>query len=260
VITLLTDFGSADYFVGAVKGAILSINPRGQIVDVSHEVPPHDIQFAAFTLGACYADFPEGTVHLAVVDPGVGSARRPIVVETARHYFVGPDNGIFTFVYRRDLRARVFHADHQRLWRSQPSATFHGRDIFAPLAARLDLGMRIETAGHPIQDFVKLPLDEPSLASDGVIEGVVIHVDHFGNCITNLTKQHLPSESPCLLTIGGTEIRRTSEHYAQSRNAGEPILYLGSAGYWEIGVWCDSAARTLGISRGMRFNLIKSTK
>ena len=108
MITLLTDFGSADYFVGAVKGAILSINPRGQIVDVTHEVPPHDIQFAAFTLGACYADFPEGTVHLAVVDPGVGSARRPIVVEAARHYFVGPDNGIFTFVYRRDSACSSF--------------------------------------------------------------------------------------------------------------------------------------------------------
>ena len=255
MITLLTDFGSADYFVGSVKGVILSINPRGQIVDISHEVPPHDIQFAAFTLGACFAEYPEGTVHLAVVDPGVGSSRRVIAVHAARHYFVGPDNGIFTFVYKRYPQARVFHADHPSFSRLLPSATFHGRDIFAPLAARLDLGQRVETVGHQIDDFVRLPVEDPSLDAEGKVSGEIIHIDRFGNCVTNLTKKHIEPGVAYSLSVGGAEVRLIAENYSDSKNAGEPVLYFGSAGYWEIGVWCDSAARTLRLSRGMSLKL-----
>jgi len=255
VITLLTDFGSADYFVGSVKGVILSIDPLSQIIDISHEVPPHDIQFAAFTLGACFAEYPEGTVHLAVVDPGVGTSRRVIAVNAARHYFVGPDNGIFTFIYTRDPQARVFHADHPSFFRFLPSSTFHGRDIFAPLAARLDLGQRIENVGHPIEDFVRLPIHEPAFDADGRVDGEIIHIDRYGNCVTNLTRLHLDSKGSNSLAIGGSDIGLIADNYTDSKDAGQPILYYGSAGYWEIGVWCDSAARTLGLSRGMRFNL-----
>ncbi len=156
MITLLTDFGLADYFVGAVKGVILSIHSNARLIDLSHEVPPHDIQFAAFTLAACARDFPANTVHLVVVDPGVGSERRPIVVEAADQFFVGPDNGVFTHIYHRDPRARVFHATQAEFFRSEPSDTFHGRDIFAPLAAHLDLGMNVERVGPAITDYIRL--------------------------------------------------------------------------------------------------------
>ena len=156
MITLLTDFGLADYFVGAVKGVILSIHSNARLIDLSHEVPPHDIQFAAFTLAACARDFPANTVHLVVVDPGVGSERRPIVVEAADQLFVGPDNGVFTHIYHRDSKARVFHATQAEFFRSEPSNTFHGRDIFAPLAAHLDRGLSVESVGPAITDYIRL--------------------------------------------------------------------------------------------------------
>src|ERR1700749_837742 len=142
IVTLLTDFGTEDYFVGAMKGALLSANPEARIVDITHEIPPHDIEAAAFTLLAAFETFPEGTVHVAVVDPGVGSARRAIVVEGAGQFFVGPDNGVFGHVYERLKRFRVFHVVEEKFFRESVSATFHGRDVFAPVAGALSRGTR----------------------------------------------------------------------------------------------------------------------
>ena len=155
MITLLTDFGAADYFVPALKGAILSIHPTAQIIDLTHEIAPQDIAAGAFTLGACWRDFPINTVHLAVVDPGVGSARRAIVVAADGHFFVGPDNGLFSYIYAQTNSQRVYHATRNDLFRPQPSSTFHGRDIFAPLAAHLDRGLGPASVGPEIGDYLK---------------------------------------------------------------------------------------------------------
>src|SRR5215207_1942260 len=162
VITLLTDFGTADYFVGAVKGAILSVNPAATIVDITHEIPPQDVAAGAFTLLATYKTFPAGTIHVAVVDPGVGSTRRPIIVSANEQFFVGPDNGLFTYIYDREPSPRTFHVTADRYFRPEPSTTFHGRDIFAPVAAALSNGVAPEEFGPEIDDEVRLaPSLEP---------------------------------------------------------------------------------------------------
>jgi len=144
MITLLTDFGTYDYFVPAVKGVILSINPYTQIIDLTHDIAPQDIASGAFTLGCCYGYFPDQTVHYAVVDPGVGSSRHPIIAATEKHFFVGPDNGIFSYVYAREDSVRVFRIEREEYFLQPVSSTFHGRDIFAPVAARLSLGIAPE--------------------------------------------------------------------------------------------------------------------
>ncbi len=163
IVTLLTDFGVADYFVGAMKGAVLSVNPRAQVVDITHEIPPHDIEAGAFTLLAAYQSFPQGTVHVAVVDPGVGSARRPVVVEADGHLFVGPDNGVFGYIFERADDACVFHATETKYFRPSISSTFHGRDVFAPLAGALSLGVEPATLGPPVTDYARsrFPLAAP---------------------------------------------------------------------------------------------------
>ena len=147
VITLLTDFGTADYFVGAVKGAILSVNPSAIVVDITHEIPPQDIEAGAFTLLAAYKTFPAGTIHVVVIDPGVGSTRRPIIVSANEQFFVGPDNGLFTYIYDREPSHRIFHVTSDRYFRPEPSSTFHGRDIFAPVAAALSKGVVLKSLG-----------------------------------------------------------------------------------------------------------------
>src|SRR5215207_9279919 len=169
VITLLTDFGTADYFVGAVKGAILSVNPAAVIADITHEIPPQDIAAGAFTLLAAYKTFPAGTIHLTVVDPGVGSARRPIIVSAGEQFFVGPDNGLFSYIYDREPSHRAFHVTSDRYFRPEPSSTFHGRDIFAPIAAALSQGVATEEFGPEITDEVRLPSLE--------IPTRIIHID-----------------------------------------------------------------------------------
>ena len=152
LITLLTDFGTADYFVGAMKGVIFSINPTARVVDITHEIPPHDIRAGAFTLHAVYKSFPPQTIHVAVVDPGVGSTRRPILVVGGDQFFVGPDNGLFGYVYEREPRCRVFHLTREEYFRRPVSQTFHGRDIFAPVAAALSRGVEPPELGDEIKD------------------------------------------------------------------------------------------------------------
>ncbi|MFN0087562.1 MAG: S-adenosyl-l-methionine hydroxide adenosyltransferase family protein [Blastocatellia bacterium] len=258
MITLLTDFGAADYFVPAVKGAILTIHPEARIVDLTHEIVEHDIESAAFTLGACYRDFPAGTIHMAVVDPGVGSERRAIVVEAGGRVFVGPDNGIFSYIYTREADARVFRITREDLFRHPVSPTFHGRDIFAPIAAHLLLGSaRPEQLGERIEDYARIEMPEPRAMAHGRIQGCLIQVDRFGNCVTNLTARELrlnPAGRPgpqWMLTVAGRGIVRFGTHFAECRREGELFAYPGSAGYWEIGVWRASAAAAIDARRGM---------
>ena len=257
MITLLTDFGTRDYFVPAVKGVILSLYPQATLIDLTHEIPAQDIRAAAFTLGACYQTFPAGTIHLAVVDPGVGSARRVIVVEAGNHYFVGPDNGLFSFVYARETGVRVFHATRAEYFRQPVSPTFHGRDVFAPLAAWLAQGIAPEDFGAEVQDYVRFTLPAPQTVTDHIM-GEVLHVDRFGNCLTNLTANELRLEfvtGSTRLYIAEREVKQFGTHFAQAPNAGELLAYLGSAGYWEIALWQDSAAKKLQIERGAAVQL-----
>ncbi|HWQ33848.1 MAG TPA: SAM-dependent chlorinase/fluorinase [Blastocatellia bacterium] len=257
MITFLTDFGTADYFVPAVKGVILSINPHAVITDITHEVPAHDIEYGAFTLGACWHNFPPGTIHLAVVDPGVGSERRVIIVEAGRHLFVGPDNGIFSYVYAREPEARVHQVTQTSLWRHPVSTTFHGRDVFGPLAAHLSLGARPEMTGPEISDYQRFDLPAPKADGKGTVTASIIHLDHFGNCVTSLTTDELPLtrlRAEPELTIGDQVITRFGTHYSQAVGD-ELFAYVGSAGYWEVAVRQASAAQRLGAHRGMKVKL-----
>ncbi|HEX8285947.1 MAG TPA: SAM-dependent chlorinase/fluorinase [Pyrinomonadaceae bacterium] len=256
IITLLTDFGTADYFVGALKGAVLAANPSARLVDITHDVPPYDVEAGAFTLRAAFETFPEGTVHVAVVDPGVGSERRGIAVEGRGHTFVGPDNGVFGHVYDRVRPFRVFHLTNENFFRREVSATFHGRDVFGPVAGALSRGVRAEELGPAVEDYVRLPSAAPERLADGTLAGAVIHIDRFGNCVTNITPADLSDEDirgGARLVVGGREIRSFRRFFAEDAGAGgEPFAVWGSAGLLEIAVFRDSAARALGLKRGQR--------
>ena len=248
MLTLLTDFGTADYFVGAMKGVILSINPYAALFDITHEIPPQDILSGAFTLSAVYKNFPEGTVHVAVVDPGVGSERRAIVVSSGNQYFVGPDNGLFSFIYEEEV-VRVFHATNEDYFLRPVSNTFHGRDIFAPLGAALSKGVQPEKLGVEITDFVRLPNLKPNYARDRAIEASIIHIDHFGNCITNLTRRDITNEMIArgvTLTINGRKITSFRCFFAEESDASDNLFAIwGSAGYLEIAAFRSNAADIL---------------
>jgi S-adenosyl-L-methionine hydrolase (adenosine-forming) len=251
LITLLTDFGSQDYFVGAMKGTILSINPDACIVDITHEIPPQDIRAAAFNLLATYKDFPSGTIHIAVVDPGVGSARRGIIIECAGQFFVGPDNGLFSWICERERMFRAVHLTNDQFLRQPVSKTFHGRDVFAPVAAALSNGAALEDFGPVIDDLVQLESLEPGTVDGGVIEAAIIHIDRFGNCITNLTSDHLAAGTKLL--VNGREVSSSREFFADSETAPDDLFGLvGSAGFVEIAAQDSSAAKTLGAERGHR--------
>jgi hypothetical protein len=233
---------------------VLASNPGARVVDITHEVPPYDVEAGAFTLRAAFETFPEGTVHVAVVDPGVGSARRAVAVEGRGHTFVGPDNGLFGHVYGRIGPFRVFQLTNRNFFRREVSPTFHGRDIFAPVAGALSRGVRPEELGPEVFDFVRLPSAAPERAADGTLVGSVIHVDRFGNLVTNITPEELSEESVAggaRLRIGGREVRRFRRFFAEdAEGAGEPFAVWGSAGLLEVAVFRDSAARALGAGRG----------
>jgi S-adenosylmethionine hydrolase len=260
LITLLTDFGIADYFVAAMKGVILSVSPVARLVDITHEIPAQDIGAGAFTLMAVYRDFPAETIHVAVVDPGVGSARRPVLVVAGGQFFVGPDNGIFSYVYEREADCRVFHLDRAEFFRPSVSATFHGRDVFAPIAGALANGVEPAELGHEIKDYVRLPPLAPGRSEDGSLSASVIHIDHFGNCITNITRDHLTPqmiESGARLLVGTTEISSFRRFFAEESSlAGEVFAIWGSAGLLELAALNSSAARRLGAQRGQAISVV----
>jgi S-adenosyl-L-methionine hydrolase (adenosine-forming) len=238
VITLLTDFGTADYFVGAMKGVILSINPHAAIVDITHEIPAQNVAAGAFTLLAAYDVFPPGAIHVAVVDPGVGSERRPIVVSAADQFFVGPDNGIFSHIYDRHPQFEVFHITATNYFRHPVSNTFHGRDIFAPVAAALANEIDIASLGPRLSDPIRLPSTHAFR---------VIHIDRFGNCVTNITREVFPEGSGLL--VNETVIRAFRRFYADSEGP-EPFLIWGSAGFLEISMNGRSASTFLAVAEG----------
>ena len=251
VVTLLSDFGTHDHYVAAMKGVILERAPAAALVDVTHQVPPQDVAAAAYLVLAAHPAFPLATVHLAVVDPGVGSARRAVAVEALGQRFVGPDNGLFSYLLDLDARARVYHLDRERFFRHPVSATFHGRDVFAPVAGELAAGREPAELGTPIADPVRLAPLAPSPRPDGALEGRILHVDHFGNCVTCFTRAALPADAAPRLEAGGREIRELRHHYAEAGGrAGGGFALWGSGGFLEISVDGGSAARELGLAAG----------
>lgn len=254
IITLLTDFGSQDYFVGAMKGVVLSINPSAQIVDITHEVPPQDIHAAAFNLLAAYTAFSAGTIHVAVVDPGVGSRRKPLVIECAGQFFVGPDNGIFSWICEREGNARAIHLTNEKFFHHPVSPTFHGRDIFAPVAAAISNGLAVEELGDPLPDYVRLESLAVRASADGQAQARIIHIDRFGNCITNLTREHLSEESfaaGAKLFVNEREISACRRFFAEPV-AGQNELFciFGSAGFLEFAAQNASAASIINARCG----------
>ena len=235
-IALLTDFGTRDYFVAAMKGVILSIDPIAVIVDITHEIEPQNIGEASFVLRACRRDFPKGTVFVAVVDPGVGSDRRGIAVEAGDQIFIGPDNGIFSFI--TDKNARVFELKNAEFFAPQVSSTFHGRDVFAPVAAHISRGISIEEVGPRIDPILKTEQPEAVTGEGGVISGRVIHIDRFGNLVTNIPPEMLPGSFR--LKVNGTVIAEKRQCYSDGPG-GTPFLIVGSAGFLEISVYRGSA-------------------
>jgi S-adenosylmethionine hydrolase len=252
IITLLTDFGSQDYFVGAMKGAILSINPGAAIVDITHDIPPRDIRAAAFNLLAVYRDFPAGAIHVAVVDPGVGSARRGIVLNCAGQFFVGPDNGLFSWICEREQSFRAIHLTNEKFFRREVSDTFHGRDVFAPVAAALSNGVALDEFGPAVRDLIQFESLEPKRVDGGAIEATIIHIDHFGNCVTNLTREHFADGAKLLVDArDGREVTSFRRFFAEnSADQTDLFCLFGSAGFLEVAAQNSSAAKILGAQRG----------
>lgn len=259
IITLLTDFGTEDYFIGAMKGVILTRSPTSVLVDITHAIPPQDVRAAAFTLSAAYSHFPAGSIHLAVVDPGVGSDRRPVLVEAATHLFVGPDNGLFSLVLEQVPGARIRHLINTAYFLPNPSATFHGRDIFAPVAAALAQGVAPEDLGPMIQDPIRFESIQCESMADGTVTGRIIHIDHFGNCITNLPwdRLALSADRPFSLRVKEFQIQKLVQSYREgASDPGKPFLIRGSAGFLEVSVQSNSAARQLKIRVGEPVRLV----
>ena len=256
IITLTTDFGLSDSYVGIMKGVILRIAPTARLIDITHTIRPQDVQQAAYMVQTYARYFPTGTVHLVVVDPGVGSARRAIAFETPESVFVGPDNGVLTAAWQ-DARARwqpdlvqAVELAEPRFWLPDVSSTFHGRDIFAPVAAHLARGTPLAALGPSITDVHEAVLGQPVLATDGSLQGRIVHIDYFGNCITNIMPQHLERPgAEIVVRIGGVRIVGVRHTFADG-SVGELLALVGSTNHLEIAVRNGNAARTLGVTMG----------
>jgi len=251
VVTLLTDFGLKDPYVGVMKGVLLSINPDATPVDLTHEVAPGDVFVAGTTLLEAYPFFPEGSVNVAVVDPGVGGARRPIAFHTDGRFFVGPDNGLFWPILRRGPLPPIFHLNRERFFRHPVSATFHGRDVFAPVAAHLTLGAALEDVGTRITDPRTLPIPEPRKQGSALI-GEIIRVDHFGNLITNIHRIDLEDFArggQLVIRAGKIALQGLRDYYAAVA-PGEPLALIGSSNFLEISVNQGRACDLLGPQAG----------
>ena len=253
IATLLTDFGLRDHFVASMKGVMLSLNPELTLVDISHLVPPQDIFAGAFTLGQTWSLFPPKTVHLAVVDPGVGTARKAMAASAGGHFFVAPDNGLLTFIMdREDFAAYEITADHY--FCKPVSVTFHGRLIFAPIAAWLSKGIQIEQLGPSLRDPVRLKVPAVRKVREGLIQGAIQAADQFGNLITNLKPADVPTAFKIVLS-GQREITSFRNAYEEGV-PGEVFIIAGSTGYLEIAVKNGSAAAVLNLKAGAPIGVV----
>ncbi len=258
LVTLTTDFGTRDAYVAAMKGVLLSIAPQACLVDITHEIHPQDILEAAFVLREAVPYFPSGTIHLVVVDPGVGTQRRAVALRHKEHWFVGPDNGIFTLVLGTEQPEALVELDRPAFWRTPtPSQTFHGRDIFAPVAGHLATGKALEELGTPRDRLSTLHWMEPSGSAEG-LQGWVVHIDRFGNCITNISRTLFTQYSrgrPFRCYVGSHIFQQIHPTYGAVAH-GEALLLFGSSDYLEVAVNGGNAAELLAISRGTPVHIV----
>lgn len=261
LITLTTDFGARDGYAGAVRGVLHALCPEARLADIAHDLPPHDILHGSFVVASACPWYPEGTVHLAVVDPGVGGGRRALAVRTRRHYYVGPDNGIFSLIFSREEIVGLRFFDTDSLGLPEPHPTFHARDLFAPAAAYLACGKTFEKLGWPASDPFRLPLRGPASRVEGRWEVAVLHVDRFGNIVLPLSAEDLSrlGQDPARPRLGlgsGSKplpLRRT---YVEGE-PGELFFLWGSAGFLELAQVEQSAAEALGVKAGSLLELVR---
>ena len=262
IVTLTTDFGTGDPFVGTLKGVILNINPDVDLVDISHSIRAFDIMEAAYVVAQAYRYFPPRTVHLVVVDPGVGTARRPLVVSADRYTFVAPDNGVLSVVYSKEESLLVRHITASHYFLEPVSNTFHGRDIFAPVAGWLSRQVETAKFGDEITDYIKFSPPVPKRVNDNLVKAIILRVDRFGTLMTNLTPADLPElfqENPPAfkMSVGKGEVTQFKTAYADG-GQGELFAILGSSGYIEIASNKGSASQALGVGRGVEVGVVLS--
>jgi S-adenosylmethionine hydrolase len=260
IITLTTDFGSNDHFVGVMKGVILDIVPEAQIIDICHSVQAFDVLDGALTISQAYSYFPTRTVHVVVVDPGVGTARRPIVASSDKYHFVAPDNGVLSLVYAREARMHVRHITSQHYFLQPVSNTFHARDIFSPVAAFLAKEVDSLKFGDEVDDYVRFSAPKPKAVDANRLRGVVLKVDRFGNLVTNITPQDAPAvfgtEGKAFkIVVGSREITEIHNAYAEGA-PGEVVGILGSMGFLEIAANRGAAAQLTGAGKGSDVTII----
>ncbi len=248
VVTLTTDFGEASPFASAMKGVILSINPAARIVDLSHAIPPQDVRHAAFFLAQTVPYFPPGVIHVVVVDPGVGTERRLLYVEADGHRLLAPDNGACHLLLERSRARRLIRLAEARFWRPHVSHTFHGRDILAPVAGHLSLGLDPLQLGPRVEEWVPLDWPQPKCEGDRII-GEVVFVDQFGNLMTNIGTDGLPAEGPAKVKVEGHPAERWVRAYGEAA-PGQLVALVSSSGFVEVAVVQGNAARRLDVGRG----------
>ncbi len=250
-ITLTTDFGLSDYYVGAMKGAIYNISPAATVVDISHSLQSYDLLDGALTIAQAYSYWPKDTIHVVVVDPGVGTSRRPILVTAGTHYFVAPDNGVLSLVYEREERLSVRHITSSHYFLQPVSQTFHGRDVFAPVAAWMSKGVEPAKFGEVVDDYVQFAAPRAKGGEANEVRGMVLKVDKFGSMITNLT----PSDVAGIfggefeIKVGNATVTKLCSSYAEGAK-GEVFAIIGSGGLLELSVNKGSAAQVAGANKG----------
>jgi S-adenosyl-L-methionine hydrolase (adenosine-forming) len=254
MITLTTDFGLTEHYVGAMKGVIYSINPAVQLVDITNAVQSFDVLDGALAIAQSYSYFPKDTVHLVVVDPGVGSNRRPIIANVGQYLFVAPDNGVLSLVYEREERVTVRQITSEHYFHQPVSNTFHGRDVFAPVAAYLSKGVDATKFGDEISDFVRFAAPKPKATAANAWKGIVLKTDKFGNLITNISPKDIPqifdgSSNGFRIALGKAEITKLCTSYSEGA-PGEVFAILGSAGFLEISTNKGAASRVVGADKG----------
>jgi S-adenosyl-L-methionine hydrolase (adenosine-forming) len=254
-ITFTTDFGVTDHYVGAMKGVILNINPAVQLVDISNSVQAYDVLDGAIAISQAYKYFPSDTIHLVIVDPGVGTSRRPLLVRTEKHFFLAPDNGVLSFVFEQEQeRLQVRHITAEHYFLQPVSQTFHGRDIFAAIAGWLSKAVDSAAFGEEITDYVRFAAPKPKAMAPNTLKGVVLKVDKFGNLITNIRPDDFPQlfqpePPPFRIIIGKSEITKMKTAYAQG-TPGETFAIIGSMGFLEVATNRGNAARLVGADKG----------
>jgi len=256
IITLTTDFGLKDHYVSVLKAKMLRIAPAAMLVDISHEIPPQDVMAGAWVLRNAASSFPEGSVHLVVVDPGVGTDRRPVVVEFGGRLFVGPDNGIFSLL-AEEMNYRAWQINRPDLYGELLSTTFHGRDLFAPIAAHLAIGMKPQEVGEPVSELVTYRWARP-IADGAGIQGWVVHIDRFGNLVSNIPSDLIRDAvgtQRVKIYVGNTILQRISRTFGSVED-GDPVAYIGSADMLEVAINKGDASQMLGVQKGAQISIV----